>query len=93
MCWASNQQNICRNGPRAHFPFKEDLYRTDKSVEGYERIHAQQRVLSSNFEGIFLSPLSYGYIPRSNKTNNKIYFLFEQYIEDMQSNQNGNLQE
>jgi hypothetical protein len=21
MCWASNHQNIYRNGPRAHFPF------------------------------------------------------------------------
>jgi hypothetical protein len=23
MCWASNHQNIYRNGPRAHFPFTE----------------------------------------------------------------------
>jgi hypothetical protein len=23
MCWTSNHQNTYRNGPRAHFPFKE----------------------------------------------------------------------
>ena len=25
MCWASNHQNIYRNGPRAHFPFTRQL--------------------------------------------------------------------
>jgi hypothetical protein len=26
MCWASNHQNIYRNGPRAHFPFNLPLF-------------------------------------------------------------------
>jgi hypothetical protein len=26
MCWASNHQNIYRNGPRAHFPFHLPLF-------------------------------------------------------------------
>jgi hypothetical protein len=25
MCWASNHQNIYRNGPRAHFPFNSAI--------------------------------------------------------------------
>jgi hypothetical protein len=24
MCWASNHQNIYKNGPRAHFPFNDN---------------------------------------------------------------------
>jgi hypothetical protein len=26
LCWASNHQNIYRNGPRAHFPFNLPLF-------------------------------------------------------------------
>jgi hypothetical protein len=33
MCWASNHQNIYRNGPRAHFPFTLIIHKNVMMIE------------------------------------------------------------
>jgi hypothetical protein len=34
MCWASNHQNIYRNGPRAHFPFNTAMDTLPTGLQG-----------------------------------------------------------
>jgi hypothetical protein len=46
MCWTSNHQNTYRNGPRAHFPFKDQLWRDLQQ----HICHAQQLGFKEGFD-------------------------------------------
>jgi hypothetical protein len=80
MCWASNHQNIYRNGRRAHFPFNLPLFgdlcqRIKKQLKVQH--HSQKcRFLKTKFShlrfGIFGSLLP----PLDLFSQNKFFFLF-----------------
>jgi hypothetical protein len=49
MCWASNHQNIYRNGPRAHFPFNLPLF-GDLCQHIKKQLKVQHRSQKCRFE-------------------------------------------
>jgi hypothetical protein len=51
MCWASNHRNIYRNGPRAHFPFRNEALEKDKILLSLvDRLKSNEAKLAAKTE-------------------------------------------